>query len=378
MPALFKNNVTATLAASITTSDTTIVLAAGLGSLFPSPSGSSFFYATLFDSVGNYEIVKCTARVTDTLTVVRAQDNTTAQAFLSGSGCAMRPVSAVFDNLVQLDSSGTLSGTLTLSGNNTHSGNNTLSGNNTFSGTNNFSGVATLASPVITGTPTAPTAAVGTNTTQIATTAFVLANVTPVGGAGGFISVQYFTTPGAITWTRPAGIKKIYVYVIGGGGPGLIYSSGGGTGGGAGGCAIKLLDVTSIASISGNVGTGGVPSGTTPTAGTSSTFNAPSGTITGNGGGIPSAPGGYPQGGTGGSATGGDLNIPGETPGSFFGGSTWGLSGGRPAFFGMPGAGGGYGTVGQNGLYGGGGGSAGYGGTAGTGGSGIIVVYEYN
>ena len=34
-------------------------------------------------------------------------------------------------------------------------------------------GLATLASPALTGTPTAPTAAVGTNTTQIATTAFV-------------------------------------------------------------------------------------------------------------------------------------------------------------------------------------------------------------
>ncbi len=37
-------------------------------------------------------------------------------------------------------------------------------------------GAAPLASPALTGTPTAPTAALGTNTTQIATTAFVLAN----------------------------------------------------------------------------------------------------------------------------------------------------------------------------------------------------------
>ena len=40
---------------------------------------------------------------------------------------------------------------------------------------------ANLASPALTGTPTAPTATVGTNTTQVATTAFVLAN----GGGGG-------------------------------------------------------------------------------------------------------------------------------------------------------------------------------------------------
>jgi hypothetical protein len=35
---------------------------------------------------------------------------------------------------------------------------------------------ADLASPALTGTPTAPTADPGTNTTQVATTAFVMAN----------------------------------------------------------------------------------------------------------------------------------------------------------------------------------------------------------
>jgi hypothetical protein len=47
-------------------------------------------------------------------------------------------------------------------------------------------GAAPLASPVLTGTPTAPTATVGTNTTQLATTAFVLANQ---GGGGAVTSV---------------------------------------------------------------------------------------------------------------------------------------------------------------------------------------------
>jgi hypothetical protein len=40
---------------------------------------------------------------------------------------------------------------------------------------------ADLASPTFTGTPTAPTAAAGTNTTQLATTAFVLSNGVPSG-----------------------------------------------------------------------------------------------------------------------------------------------------------------------------------------------------
>lgn len=44
-----------------------------------------------------------------------------------------------------------------------------------------FSGAISSVSPTFTGTPTAPTASPGTNTTQIATTAFVLANGVPSG-----------------------------------------------------------------------------------------------------------------------------------------------------------------------------------------------------
>lgn len=54
-------------------------------------------------------------------------------------------------------------------------------GSNAFTST----AYAPLASPALTGAPTAPTAAPGTNTTQIATTAFVLAN----GGGGGLVTV---------------------------------------------------------------------------------------------------------------------------------------------------------------------------------------------
>jgi microcystin-dependent protein len=59
---------------------------------------------------------------------------------------------------------------------------------------------AALASPALTGTPTAPTATVGTNTTQIATTAFVLAN----GGAAG--EVSFFAMSSAPTgWLKANG-----------------------------------------------------------------------------------------------------------------------------------------------------------------------------
>tara|TARA_R100000479_G_scaffold93766_1_gene46301 strand:- start:2177 stop:3343 length:1167 start_codon:yes stop_codon:yes gene_type:complete len=80
---------------------------------------------------------------------------------------------------------------------------------------------APLASPDLTGTPTAPTAAVGTNTTQIATTAFVLANGS---------SAYELETEG----TK----YKIEFIAIGGGGAGGYTDSGyAGGGGGAGGLA---------------------------------------------------------------------------------------------------------------------------------------------
>ena len=53
----------------------------------------------------------------------------------------------------------------------------------------NASGYALLASPTLTGTPAAPTAAANTNTTQIATTAFVTGAVTDlIGGAPGALN----------------------------------------------------------------------------------------------------------------------------------------------------------------------------------------------
>ena len=46
---------------------------------------------------------------------------------------------------------------------------------------------APLASPALTGAPTAPTATVGTNTTQVATTAFVQAASGPAGYSQSFL-----------------------------------------------------------------------------------------------------------------------------------------------------------------------------------------------
>ena len=55
--------------------------------------------------------------------------------------------------------------------------------------------VAPLNSPTFTGTPAAPTAAVGTNTTQLATTAFVVAEI--LGSAASWTTVSALTNAAA-------------------------------------------------------------------------------------------------------------------------------------------------------------------------------------
>ena len=86
--------------------------------------------------------------------------------------------------------------------------------------TSSITSKANLASPAFTGTPTAPTAADGTNTTQIATTAFVQA----AGGARKLV--------------EQGSSHEIEFIAIGGGGAGAYTDSGyAGGGGGAGGLA---------------------------------------------------------------------------------------------------------------------------------------------
>jgi hypothetical protein len=75
-----------TLSTGIDASATSVVLTAGHGARFPNPTGSvQPFNAIIWNATDytnplddpNYEIVRCTARSTDTLTVTRAQEGTT-------------------------------------------------------------------------------------------------------------------------------------------------------------------------------------------------------------------------------------------------------------------------------------------------------------
>ena len=88
MAVVFSNNAVTTLASSVSTSATSIIVADG--SVFPDVSSASdHTYITFEDINSNREIVKLTNRSGNTLTVVRGQDGTTAQSFSSGDKVAV-------------------------------------------------------------------------------------------------------------------------------------------------------------------------------------------------------------------------------------------------------------------------------------------------
>jgi hypothetical protein len=99
----FTNNATSTLASGIASGDLSLTVASGQGALFPTLGGGDYFYCTLSNVANTIEIVKVTARSTDTFTIVRAQDNTTASAFVTGDKVELRLVAAVLSNTAILD-----------------------------------------------------------------------------------------------------------------------------------------------------------------------------------------------------------------------------------------------------------------------------------
>lgn len=90
MSVKFANNAFGTLSAGITASGTSITLSSGQGARFPSLSSGEYFYATLIDTSNNLEIVKCTARSSDVLTVTRGAESTTARVFAIGDRLELR------------------------------------------------------------------------------------------------------------------------------------------------------------------------------------------------------------------------------------------------------------------------------------------------
>jgi len=98
----FVNNYQTTLASAISAAATSIDIAVGSGAALGT-LGSDVYYLTIYADVNASvkEIVKVTARSTDTLTVVRGQDGTTAQAWSAGAWIECRLPKVVLESFVQ-------------------------------------------------------------------------------------------------------------------------------------------------------------------------------------------------------------------------------------------------------------------------------------
>ena len=102
-PFLFADNARSTLGASLSIGGTTITLASGGGALFPNPGPNQQFALTLNDAATQalFETVWCTSRAGDVLTVLRAQEGTSALAWGIGDFCWNGPTAGQMNNLVQ-------------------------------------------------------------------------------------------------------------------------------------------------------------------------------------------------------------------------------------------------------------------------------------
>lgn len=96
----FTNFASSTLSVGVNNTATSIVVASGQGARFPAPGAGEYFYVTLEDASLNREIVKVTARSSDTFTVVRGQDNTTARSWVAGDVVALRFNAAAIDDVL--------------------------------------------------------------------------------------------------------------------------------------------------------------------------------------------------------------------------------------------------------------------------------------
>lgn len=128
---IFTNNASTTLGTAIGAGDTSITVATGTGSQFPSPGAGQYFTATLWAAgsttgVPN-EIVKVTARSGDTMTVVRGQEGTTPQAWGVGDTFANYPTAAFFNGLAGTADIQAQSGNYAVDGGSKNAGTATLS-----------------------------------------------------------------------------------------------------------------------------------------------------------------------------------------------------------------------------------------------------------
>lgn len=102
---LYANNGYSVLAGALNDTSTTINLQAGTGVRFPNPVVGKQFFRLVITSASSpntiFEIVFCTARSGDVLTVERGQEGTTAQAWAISDLLGNEPTAGMFNQFVQ-------------------------------------------------------------------------------------------------------------------------------------------------------------------------------------------------------------------------------------------------------------------------------------
>lgn len=294
------NNAFGTLAAGINSSATSITLTTGQGARFPTLGAGDYFYATLIDTSNNLEIVKCTARSTDVLTVVRAQESTTARAYVTGDRIEIRLTAQTFIDAV-----------------------NEIGPTQVSDEANSSTGYFDLPSGTTAQRPGSPTAGM----MRVNSTDTVLE--------------YYDGTKWRQTADRPYEIE--YLVVAGGGSSGGgTYGLGGGGGGGAGGYLTGSMNVTPTTMYTATVGAGGSAVAADTLAqgnnGSNSQFHTVATAIGGGGGGYGS---GGSNGRSGGSGGGQGYNGYSSGSGGGAGTSGQGYAGGNVSGVSASGAGGG-------------------------------------
>lgn len=360
------NNANATLAASITNSATSITVTTGQGARFPTLSAGDYFYATLIDVSNNLEIVKVTARSTDVLTVVRAQESTTARAYSTGDRIELRLTAQTFVDATTITPAAVSDQV------------------NTSTGAFDLPAGTTAERP---GSPSAGYTRYNTTLEQVetydgSTWQTIRSFFTATGGTiTDYNGYRYhkFTTSGTFQVTK--GSKAIeYLIIAGGGAGGHRHAGGGGAGGvlngtttatvqsysivvGAGGAKRTIQDQTDVVGGSGSNSTG---FSLTAIGGGGGGSNGQDGVAGGSGGGD----GERTNTSIGGAATSGQGFAGGGTPSTSYGG---GGGGGGAAGVGANGPGNGTGgaaadysvwatatSSGVSGKFAGGGGAGGY------------------
>lgn len=100
MTVKFTNNASSTLSSGINSSVTSLTVASA--SAFPQLAGADdYCYLTIQQATGTVrEVVKATALSSNTFTIIRAQDNTTAQSFSAGDTVELRMTAALLTDVI--------------------------------------------------------------------------------------------------------------------------------------------------------------------------------------------------------------------------------------------------------------------------------------